>query len=657
MRRGALACALLVGAFVMACSLPSPLPLVRTSPEPPPSPTPTESPAEAALRSWVNLTHVGDVHALAAQGDYVWAATDGGVIRWDIARDTYEKYTSSDGLHRNTVTGIAIDGDGNLWFGTEDPGESTRLLYGLPAVSKFDGQTWTTYGSVTEAVEAEYEAIRGTANENDLWMVDSEGRVWVVFSLGVQAFDGTIWTTYEPPNALVEQEATALAVDASGRVWVASRFAYGQTGGVSVFDGEDWLQFRTEDGLISPFVSDVAADKEGKTWFATNRGVSCFDGDHWTNYGTADGLASEIVHKVVVDSTGRVWIAADGGVSVLDGEQWRTFTVADGLSTELVHAIAFDAAGTAWFGGWDGAIDSFDGEEWASYITEDELPGYSVNAMTVDRQGRVWLGTSGPDPVVYDGHDWQTRPGGETLSTGIIYAMASDSIGNIWFHTSQGTSRLSPEDGSWVTYDTVMEAVEENYEAILGTIRRTRMWAMDDADGVWVGSARYDGQAWVSYQDEAALGQTDVTAVAIDEDGRVWFGTRDRGLLVLDGDTWSGYDQENSSLTDNWIKDILIDNENRVWVATPTGLNVVTGRWWQVFTGEAGLINDNVLSLALDAEGRVWLGTKGGVSRFDGENWYNYAILDVEDIAVDNDGNVWIGTLFDGLLIHVSERE
>jgi len=604
--------------------------------------------------SWVNFTHVGDIHALTTQGAYLWAATDGGVIRWDTISATYVKYTGSDGLHRNAVTGIAIDGEGNVWFATEDPGESKYTLYGLPAVSKFDGQSWTTYGTMRQAVEAEYDVIHTAVNENDLWLVDREGTVWIISSQGVQAFDGVEWTVYEPPDTLVEQEATALSMDTSGRVWIASRFAYGQTGGVSVFDGQEWRQYRIEDGLVSPFVSDIAGDEEGNVWFATDYGVSRFDGEGWTTYGTADGLPSDIVHRVAVDPQGRVWVVADGGASVFAGESWRTFGTADGLSNDLVHAITFDSMGKTWFGGWGGAIDSFDGEGWTSYVTEDKLPDYSVSAITVDAQGRVWLGTSGPEPVVFNGEDWRSYEAGDTLSAGIIYAMASDASGNVWFHTSQRVSKLS-SDRSWTDYETLQEAVEENYEAVLSTVVHTRMWMIEGSEGVWVGANRYDGQSWVSYERQEALNGTEVTAVAIDSQGRIWFGTRDRGLVVLDNDTWSSYDQENSSLADNWIKDIMIDNEDSVWIATPAGLNVLTGRWWQTFTSEHGLINSNVLTMSLDSAGQVWLGTKGGVSHFDGENWDNYAILDVEDIAVDNEGNVWAGTLFDGLLVHIAE--
>jgi ligand-binding sensor domain-containing protein len=647
--------AILVSILLTACTLPFSLPFPQPTSVSEPSPQATQLPILGEPGFWVNLTDVGDIHALAAQGDYLWAATDGGVVRWDTASGTYVKYTGSQGLHRNSVTGVAIDGEGNVWFGTEDPGESTYGLYGLPALSRYDGQSWTTYGTKRQAVEAEYDAIRTTVNESDLWLVDREGRVWITFSSGVQAYDGANWTPYEPPDTLVEQEATALSMDAFGHVWIASRFAYGQTGGVSVFDGQEWKQYGIEDGLPSPFVSDIAADDAGNVWFATDFGVSRFDGERWTTYGPPDGLAGELVHRVAVDPQGRVWIVADGGVSVFEGEGWQSFTVADGLSNELVHAITFDTMGRAWFGGWGGAVDRFDGEEWVMYVTEDELPDYSVNAITVDAQGSVWLGTSGPGPVIFDGEQWQTRAAGEILSAGVIYAMASDASGNIWFHTSQGVGKLS-SDGSWADYESLQQAVEENYQAVLSTVGRTRMWVIDGSEGVWVGANRYDGQDWTRLEEQEAFSGIEVTAVAVDGQGRIWFGTRDSGLAVLDNDTWTSYDQETSPLADNWVKDIVVDGEDRVWIATPAGLNVLTGPWWQTFNSQEGLINDNVLSIGLDNNGGVWLGTKGGVSRFDGESWENYRILDVEDIAVDHGGNVWIGTLFDGLLIHISER-
>jgi len=61
----------------------------------------------------------------------LWFGTADGVSRFD--GQTWTTYTEEDGLADNSVYAIAVDADGTLWFGTAD------------GVSRFDGQTWTTY--------------------------------------------------------------------------------------------------------------------------------------------------------------------------------------------------------------------------------------------------------------------------------------------------------------------------------------------------------------------------------------------------------------------------------------------------------------------------------------------------------------------------------
>ncbi len=84
--------------------------------------------------TWINYTNGNYVNALAVEGDYVWAGTWGGVVRWNRTDGSYVKYTTDDGLVSNAVHAIAVDGAGHKWFGTWNSG-----------VSEFDGSTWTTY--------------------------------------------------------------------------------------------------------------------------------------------------------------------------------------------------------------------------------------------------------------------------------------------------------------------------------------------------------------------------------------------------------------------------------------------------------------------------------------------------------------------------------
>ena len=83
--------------------------------------------------TWINYTNANYVNSLAIEGNYIWAATDGGVVKWDMKTGEYIKYTTIDGLAGNEVFSIAIDSEGDKWFGTNI------------GVSKFDGTNWTTY--------------------------------------------------------------------------------------------------------------------------------------------------------------------------------------------------------------------------------------------------------------------------------------------------------------------------------------------------------------------------------------------------------------------------------------------------------------------------------------------------------------------------------
>ena len=68
------------------------------------------------------------------QGDYLWAGTDGGVVRWDTRDGSYTKFTTADGLAGNRIASMTSDPAGNMWFGSSSGG-----------VSKYDGKIMTTY--------------------------------------------------------------------------------------------------------------------------------------------------------------------------------------------------------------------------------------------------------------------------------------------------------------------------------------------------------------------------------------------------------------------------------------------------------------------------------------------------------------------------------
>jgi PKD domain len=282
-----------------------------------------------------------DAIAIDAQGNKWFGTNGGGVSKFDGA--TWSTYTTANGLAGNSVSSIAIDGQGNKWFATSGP---------VPAgVSKFDGTTWTTYTTANGLASVMVFAIA----------IDGQGNKWFGTNVGVSKFDGATWTTYTTVDGLAYNSVNAIAIDGQGYKW------FGTPYGVSKFDGATWTTYTTLDGLAANYVCAMAIDGQGNKWFGTNvGGVSKFDGTTWTTYTTSDGLVALYVDAIAIDGQGNKWFGTANGVSKFDGVTWTTYTTTEGLVNNNVNAIAVDGQGNKWFA-TDGGVSKFDGVTWTTY--------------------------------------------------------------------------------------------------------------------------------------------------------------------------------------------------------------------------------------------------------------------------------------------------
>jgi len=235
----------------------------------------------------MNFTNANCVITLASEGNYIWAGTVGGVVKWNISNGEYIKLTSADGLVDNVVLSIAIDSEGNKWFGTSE------------GISRFDDTNWTSY----------------TTNGNAVYSIaiDSEGVIWFGKEKGVSSYDGVSWTEYDKSDGLANDYVSSIAIDSEGNKW----FAYGFDGkGATKFDGTNWTTYAESDGLACDYVFSITTDSEGNICFGVeNPGdkyehrsryeISKFDGTNWTTY--TYGLI-DYASSTTTDSEGNIWL-------------------------------------------------------------------------------------------------------------------------------------------------------------------------------------------------------------------------------------------------------------------------------------------------------------------------------------------------------------
>lgn len=528
------------------------------------------------------------VNALAIEGNYVWAATNGdGVIRWNHTDGSFVRYNTATGLVHNTVRAIIVDGNGHKWFGTEG------------GVSEFDGQTWTTYTTT-----------HGLANNKVLDMaIDQAGRHWFATWGGVSEFDGQQWRLHTRAGGLPSNHVYAVTIDEAGNPWVAT------PNGIAQFREQRWTTYNSTDGLAHNWVHDIAVDIDGNLWFATPGGVTRLglneegEAQQWTTFTTVDGLVSNYVHALTVDEAGNIWLATPDGISRYDGQNWHSCSPANRLPRNRITAIAVDPDGQPWLGSVDGVF-GFAGHTW-QHFTTGSLAGNQVNAMALDRQGHKWFATNA-GVSEFDGQIWTTYTTTHGLADNQVNDMVIDAeTGLLWFATDKGVSTF---DGRrWTTYTTTHGLADDQVKSI-GVDETGRRWVATDN-----GFSRFDGQRWHSYTNTQNLAISwSKTTPAVDKAGREWSAILQGGIKVSDHGNVITYTEADGLLND-LVATIAIDQSGHKWIGHYyDGISKFDDQDWTTFTTVDGLPRGRVDLIMIDEANHKWFGLAGaGVVEFD----------------------------------------
>jgi ligand-binding sensor domain-containing protein len=296
-----------------------------------------------------------------------------GVVKWT-------KYTTVDGLLSDNILSIAIDSS-DIWIGTDRN------------ISKFDGSDWINYPNfwINNPDFLNY-AITAIA-------IDTNGDKWFgTFGGGVVKFDGMNWVNFQADlkssNSIASNYIRSIAIDSEGNKWIGT-----DANGVCKFDGTKWVNYTTNEGLLDDHIYAVTIDKQGNKWFGTLLGASKFDDVNWTSYSINGDKSNEIQGTplgIAIDKENNKWFATWRGISKFDGSNWTYY----GTETEWLTAgspalsINIDFQGAKWVGSNGWGISEFDGINWKTYTEVDGLKIESVNAIAIDKNGNKWFGTS-----------------------------------------------------------------------------------------------------------------------------------------------------------------------------------------------------------------------------------------------------------------------
>lgn len=299
---------------------------------------------------------------------------------------------------------------------------------------------------------------------------------------------------------------------------------------------QEFTNYNQDDGLISNSVNCVTVDADDNVWFGTNNGLSFFDGITWTSFTTDDGMVDNSVTAIFVDSEGVLWVGTDFGLNAYDGSDWILYTEGDGLGDDRINHINEDANGVIWIGENSG-FTKLESGILTSYSTDDDLPFGGVNHISFDSNNEPWMANSIFGLIHYDGVDFTIYNTNSGLINNNVRTVEIDVDDNKWVSTGSGISVLG-SDNQVSEHHTIMLQLPPP-----DTLNPVVNLDFDSNGNVWVG-------IYVDY-----LVTVGGIAVWVDND---WYGITDADGLV--GPV---------------VRDLVVDSENNVWVATSTGVSKV----------------------------------------------------------------------------------
>ncbi|HNX49708.1 MAG TPA: two-component regulator propeller domain-containing protein [Thermoanaerobaculaceae bacterium] len=412
-------------------------------------------------------------------------------------------------------------------------------------------------------------------------------------------------------------------------------------------------------GLAGDWITALYKDSRGYLWIGTATGLSRFDGDAFVSYSRRDGLPSEIPRDILEDHTGAMWFSTDGGLVRMrptrdtGGSLFEPFELDD---TRGAGSIIEDGQHVLWVTGGHrlfrldlgAGARRFEAVEAPFRWGGDTNP--TVNALVEGADGSLWVGTSVellrhlPDGrwISYD------SPRSEDLGhpTSTVEVLVFDSRGILWVGGPKMVA-YTPEAASDLTTDrrSVLARPVQGGAARVGTLGpgTAIVWGPPAGrpPGGWVGlTAGRNGTIWasnnlglVAYGGDTPilLGRNrglpvdPVTCALEDDEGGLWVGTHNRGLLRVDTAGFTSLGLEDGLLTEN-ISSVAPDRDGGVYLsAYPPGVglhHVANGKVesirWRVPSSVTYLGWASVQDTIRDHEGDWWVPTGDALLRYRG---------------------------------------
>ncbi len=367
---------------------------------------------------------------------------------------------------------------------------------------------------------------------------------------------------------------------------------YAQSGTLRTFD---FRHFGTGDGLAQGHVKAILEDDYGFMWFGTKNGLMRYDGvnvQHVNCYDPEAQRGNDNIGALMEEKGRCLWVGTDAGVYQYDFRRDLFTFFAEktkkGLQiTNWIKDIRADGKGNIWIVVPNQGVFRYDGTRLHHYyITHpDRYVTENPECICIRRNGEVWVGTNHAGLFRYDArrdrfeqfmHDSE----GNTFAADNIYALCEYG----------GKLAVACHEGALRTFDLtthrigriVLPGVEFSVLRDVECFDGKHLW-LGTAGGLYIIEETQTSPRWNHYTENVASSMTGLSdnviyTIATDRSRNVWLGTMFGGVSYYLRNTvpFTSYVAGPSSLSSRKVRGLAHGADGRIWIGTEDGgLNVL----------------------------------------------------------------------------------
>lgn len=513
----------------------------------------------------------------------------------------------------------------------------------------------------TEAQQANfknYSVNDGLAQSQVYTITESnQGYLWVgTRGGGLCRFDGVEFETFTKKDGLPSNYINHLYVDRSERLWIATR-----NGLCSWKENKITTHSLNRDSSIS-IINVVLEDKNGRLWVGSEQGLFYFKDSTFEQQTLSNGSLNIEVTSLTEGKDSDLWVGTNRGLYHLNSEGIKSYKARDGLNSSYVISLAYDDHNNLWVGTYGKGISIITQQEIVDLKALTPLNSSIIHDLTKDSKGDIWISTLVKGLIKWNHSDSTLTYFNESdgLANNHVRCVYEDSWKNLWIGTSGGG--ISKFFGQhFDLYNTSSIQLKSNYIYAVEAVNDTDIWISTSGLGV----NRYVNGKTIYYGSDSGFVDAKVKTICRSDSGVVWLGTDGKGLFLFNGKTFQQFDFK-TKVGSAWIKDIKIDRNQDVWVATSGGgitkisidQTIDTIQFsYQRFNRSKGLSSNRVSTLHIDKKNRIWFAYQsGGLGYVQHDSIVSHvaiknsiAYTPIRSIVEDTLENLWLGTAGKGV--------